>query len=304
VAFAWTGDNPNARTGTTPWVNGYTNKIDGEDVALVTIASSGGTITTAGTADIDGQWNTGTVDLGNGTYTVTMQEYLPIDTAHANPLMPISSALTLTVTCFVAGTRIHTTAGEVPVEELRIGHRVPVLQGAVQPIRWIGHRRVDCARHPQPHSVWPVRVRAGAFGPGQPARDLRLSPDHAIYLMDVLIPVKYLIDGNSVVQEPVNEVTYYHVELPQHSVLLAEGLPVESYLDTGDRANFANGEGPMRLFPDFATPSLDTASVWEAKGCAPLIIVGPQVDAARLLLAGRAAMNKSQWPEARTRRMG
>ena len=48
--------------------------------------------------------------------------------------------------------------------------------------------------------------------------------------MDVLIPVKYLIDGNSVFQVPVNEVTYYHVELPQHSVLLAEGLPVESYL--------------------------------------------------------------------------
>ncbi len=305
IAFGWTGENPNATVGATPWVSFYTNKIDGGDVARITIApASGPSIATTGTADIDGQWNTGTVDLGNGTYTVTMQEYLPTDTAHANPLTPISSALTLTVTCFVAGTRIHTTAGEVPVEELCIGHRVPVLLGAVQPVTWIGHRRVDCARHPQPHSVWPVRVRAGAFGPGQPARDLHLSPDHAVYLMDVLIPVKYLIDGNSVVQEPVNEVTYYHVELPQHSVLLAEGLPVESYLDTGDRSNFANGEEPMRLFPDFATSSLDTASVWEAKGCAPLIIVGPQVDAARLLLAGRAIMNRSQWPEAQTRRMG
>ena len=60
----------------------------------------------------------------------------------------------------------------------------------------------------------------------------------------------------------------------------------------------------MRLFPDFATPSPDTASVWEAKGCAPLTIVGPQVDAARLLLAGRTAMNRSRWPEARTRKMG
>ncbi len=29
--------------------------------------------------------------------------------------------------------------------------------------------------------------------------------------------------------------SYYHVELPHHDVLLAQGLPAESYLDTGNR---------------------------------------------------------------------
>jgi hypothetical protein len=79
-------------------------------------------------------------------------------------------------------------------------------------------------------------------------------------------------------------VTYYHVELPRHAVLLAEGLPAESYLDIGDRTNFANGGGPRRLFPDFSTVPHDVVALWEAKGCAPLTIVGPEVEAVRRLL--------------------
>ena len=55
-----------------------------------------------------------------------------------------------------------------------------------------------------------------------------------MFVDDVLIPVKYLINGVTIEQVPVQEVTYYHVEVPHHAVLLAEGLPAESYLDTGD----------------------------------------------------------------------
>jgi hypothetical protein len=129
-----------------------------------------------------------------------------------------------------------------------------------------------------------VRISAGAFGPGRPCRDLWLSPDHAVYVADVLIPMKHLINGEAspsgltrgtIAQVPRDTVTYYHVELPAHGVLLAEGLPAESYLDTGDRTNFANGGGPIALHPDFAS------RVWEAEGCAPLVVTGPVLDATR-----------------------
>jgi hypothetical protein len=134
---------------------------------------------------------------------------------------------------------------------------------------------VDCTQHPEPHKVWPVRIRAGAFGQGRPCDDLWLSPDHALFVGDVLIPVKYLVNGVTIAQVPVQEVTYYHVELSHHAVLLAEGLPAESYLDTGDRTNFANGGGPITLYPDFSS------RVWDAEGCAPLVVTGPQLDSAR-----------------------
>ena len=82
---------------------------------------------------------------------------------------------------------------------------------------------MDCTRHREPLKVWLLRIAAGAFGPGWPSRELWLSPDHAVYIGDVLILVKYLINGTSFEQVTVDEVTYYHMELPLHSVLLAEG---------------------------------------------------------------------------------
>jgi hypothetical protein len=68
-----------------------------------------------------------------------------------------------------------------------------------------------------------------------PRRDLLLSPDHAVYVDGALIPIRYLINGRSIVPTASRTVIYYHLELPRHDVLLAEGLPAESYLDTGNR---------------------------------------------------------------------
>ena len=184
--------------------------------------------------------------------------------------------------CFAAGTRITTATGKCPVESLRPGDLVVTATGATAEVVWLGHRRVDCRRHPKPHDVWPVQVSAGAFGAGVPGRDLRLSPDHAVYVDGVLIPIRYLINGCTVVQEPVVEVTYYHVELPNHGVLLAEGLPCESYLDTGNRGAFANGGGAMMMHPDFA---LD---VWNKAACAELVVAGAHLEAAKSVLLARA----------------
>ena len=189
---------------------------------------------------------------------------------------------TFSIVCFAAGTHIRTASGETPVEQLCVGDHVHTLLGSpTRPIAWIGQRRVNCRRHPKPTQVWPVRVSAGALGPALPSRDLHLSPDHAVFLQDVLIPVKHLINGTSIVQVPVDEVTYHHIELTRHDVVFAEGQPAESYLDVGDRGKFDNGGKVMALHPDFSTHRNDASLVWEARGCAPLVVCGPQFDAAR-----------------------
>ncbi len=211
---------------------------------------------------------------------------LTFDTAaHATLAFATPGALEDQVApCFVAGTRISTERGEVAVEDLCEGDRVQVvLGGPAEPVVWVGHRTLDCSRHPQPRKVWPVRISAGAFGPHRPWRDLWLSPDHAVYIGDVLIPVKHLVNGSSIVQVPREMVTYYHVELAAHSVLLAEGLAAESYLDIGDRSSFANGGGVLALYPDFAS------RVWDAEGCAPLVVTGAELDTARRWVNGLAS---------------
>jgi hypothetical protein len=179
------------------------------------------------------------------------------------------------VTCFVSGTRIATEIGEVCVQDFVVGDLVRTISNRFVPIKWIGHRRLGCSRHPEPRKVWPVCVRAGAFGEGMPYRDLWLSPDHAVFVDGVLIPIKHLINGCTIKQKPRAEVIYYHIELEQHDVLFAEGLPVESYLDTGDRSKFANGGDIVQLFPEFTCRSSAVTALWEAKGCAPLIVTGP-----------------------------
>ena len=201
--------------------------------------------------------------------------------------LPTALGVSAEVPCFAAGTRLRTPRGDVAVESLRAGDLVVTASGEFRPVKWIGHRDVDCVRHAAPEKVWPVRVAAHAFGANLPVRDLYLSPDHALFVGGVLIPVKQLINHDTVEQRPVDAVTYYHVELDRHDVLLAEGLPAESFLDTGNRIAFANGGGVTQLHPDFVP---DWASlIWEAKACARLVVYGPELEAARAQLRRAAA---------------
>jgi Hint domain len=188
------------------------------------------------------------------------------------------------ISCFAAGTRIATPAGELLVETLCIGDLVCTASGPTRMITWIGHRRVDCDRHADPASILPMRIATGAFAPGQPARDLLLSPDHAVFFDGALIPIKYLLNGDTVHQVPAREVTYFHIELEKHDIVLADGLPVESYLDTGSRSAFANGGGAIQLHPGFASSDSQTSLRWEADGHAPLVVSGPHVERARRVL--------------------
>ena len=187
---------------------------------------------------------------------------------------------TNTVACFHVGTAIATSGGEVAVERLAAGQCVLTAAGEVREIVWIGQRRIDVRRHPEPVRAWPVRVEAHAFAPGIPRRTLLLSPDHAVFVDGVLIPIRYLINGASIAQEPRDRVQYFHIELAAHDVLLAEGLACESYLDTGNRADFEAAPA-MTLHPDFSTAR------WDTDACAALHMDGPVVAAVRARLCAR-----------------
>lgn len=202
----------------------------------------------------------------------------------------------IAVECFAAGTLIMTERGPIPVEQLRVGDRVRALPAeSWEPIIWIGHRTLDCRRHPDPAKLRPVRIRAGAFGGNRPSRDLLLSPNHCVFVNGVLIPIKCLINRQTIRQVSVHRVTYFHVELARHSAILAEGLPAESYLDNGDRASFGNN-GVIQLFPDFSGYRHDINR--EANAFAPFVVHGAELDAVRQLL-DEVARDRRYAPRAR-----
>jgi collagen type I alpha len=214
-------------------------------------------------------------DSGHSQLTAIQTANLTIAAGHALALIgPIQTDI-VEQACFVAGTQIETPDGPVAVEALTVGQPVTLARGGTAPVQWIGYRTLDGTRHRLPREAWPLRISAGAFGDGLPRRDLLLSADHAVFCDDMLIPVKCLANGTTIARVPVDSVTYFHVELPCHDVMLAEGLAVESYLDTGNRAAFANGGEVIARSPELASQA------WEARGCLPLIVSGSRLEAAR-----------------------
>jgi hypothetical protein len=183
--------------------------------------------------------------------------------------------------CFAEGTRIATPDGLVPVEALQQGDLVKTAMGrGPRSIVWLGHRRIAPPSLPNAAMANPIRIAAGAFGHGLPVRDLRVSPEHAIFIDSVLIQARHLVNGSSIVQEQVDEVDYYHIELESHDVVYAEDLPAESWLDTGSRAFFDNAS-VVDLRPGFdATP--------KTEACAPIIEEGAILDVVRQRLGQRA----------------
>ncbi len=206
-----------------------------------------------------------------------------------------NTTITLNPPCFAEGTCILTEQGDVAVEHLRLGDTVVLADGRTAPIIWLGHRRIDLTRHAQPEQARPILIEAGAIADGVPARDLLVSPDHALYLDKHLIPAKTLINGATIRQIAARSVTYYHVELPAHAVLYAEATPAESYLETGNRGAFEDNGGALSLHPDFAQ------SRREAESCARFAVDGLVVERVRSRILDRAGIATTSDPATRIR---
>jgi hypothetical protein len=192
--------------------------------------------------------------------------------------------------CFATGTRIRTDRGEVAVEDLRAGDRVATVSGQgapFKPVLWMGRRRVILAGHPNADAIAPIRIRAGALAENTPSRDLLVSPDHCMFLGGALVPARLLVNGSSItVERGMPEVTYFHVELEQHDVLLAEGAAAESWLDCDNRGWFENA--PVAQLAVAGTLA-EAGTGWDAnRACAPLLHGGEQLAAIREAIAARA----------------
>jgi hypothetical protein len=136
--------------------------------------------------------------------------------------------------CFAAGTQIATPTGERRVEDLRLGDLVQTVDGGAQPILWVGGGPVLTS----PDHL-PVCIAAGVLGA---KRDLRVSGEHLLVFRDaaaerlfgeeeVLIAAKELVGLPGVTQDATPRIMgYFHVLMPDHHLLIADGVASESLL--------------------------------------------------------------------------
>ena len=154
---------------------------------------------------------------------------------------PGAGANDFTTICFMPGTLVATPGGEAAVESLRAGDLVLTAEGGAEPVRWMGRQTVS-TRFADPLRVLPIRITAGALAEGLPKRDLLVSPDHALLLDGTLVHAGALVNGTTIRREAAVPATftYWHVELADHSLVLAEGVPAETFIDNVDRMAFDN----------------------------------------------------------------
>ena len=136
--------------------------------------------------------------------------------------------------CFLRGTKILTDAGETAIENLSVGDLVSTVSGQSLAIKrvdsWVVERKPG---QDWTDDVAPIKVCRSALAPNVPHRDLYLSPSHALYLDGVLVCVGGLVNDRSIVRcakGELDQLSYFHLELEGHHVILAEGAPAESLL--------------------------------------------------------------------------
>jgi hypothetical protein len=189
------------------------------------------------------------INTGSATYSLQLDQNYSGFTFQPSP--DNANGTEFTVICFFPGTRVATADGEKAIENLQIGDLVTIVGGASRHIRWVGRQTVS-TRFGDPLRVLPIRICAEALRKGVPARDLLVSPDHGLLIGDVLVQAGALVNGTTIVREAnvPERFTYYHVELDDHSLILAENTPAETLIDHVDRCCFDNWEEYRERYPE------------------------------------------------------
>ena len=143
--------------------------------------------------------------------------------------------------CFTPGTRIETPSGLRRVEDIAVGDLVCTMDRGAVPVCWTGRTSLSARDLREQARLRPVFIAKGAFGPGAPARDMLVSPQHRILQVghqvellfgcdEVLVPALHLVNGSTVrqVMRPAG-VDYLHLAFDRHEVVMSDGLPTESF---------------------------------------------------------------------------
>ena len=149
------------------------------------------------------------------------------------------------VVCFLAGSMIRTSEGDVAVEDIQIGDQLVTFdwehdREVTRPVVWVGkaHAKVR-AGLPDDEAGYPVRVLKDAVADGVPYKDMLITAEHCLFFEGKFVPVRMLVNGVSIFYDKsITSYDYYHVETEQHAVIMADGMLTESYLDTGNRRAF------------------------------------------------------------------
>lgn len=183
------------------------------------------------------------------------------------------------ITCFLPDSMIRTPEGDVAVQDIQVGDSVVAYMDGQQVVRkvvWAGKTRVAVkAGLPDDEAGYPVRILKDALAESVPYKDMLVTPEHCLFFNGLFTPVRMLVNGASIFYDhSITSYDYYHIETEQHSVIVADGVMTESYLDTGNRGSFRQ-EGTV---VSLNAGSHKTARTWAEDAAAPLVVAQAVVE--------------------------
>ncbi|GBQ12315.1 outer membrane protein [Swaminathania salitolerans LMG 21291] len=193
----------------------------------------------------------------NGGFTVTVSSGATVSDptlVNGGGRLVVSGSLSTSgaAPCFLADTMIEMENGETAVQDIRIGDVVVAyVDGArvARPVIWAGWTQaVIRSDLPDDLAGYPVRILKDALGENRPYKDLLVTAEHCLFVEGAFVPVRMLVNGRSVFYDrSFSGYVYYHIETDDHSVIMADGVLTESFLDTGHRGSFRQ-EGDIVAF--------------------------------------------------------
>ena len=145
--------------------------------------------------------------------------------------------------CFLPGSLINTPYGTKAVEDLSVDDEIiAYVDGVATPRRvtWTGQAHCNVRSHrPDDEAGYPVRILKDAIADGVPFKDMLITAEHCLFFDGKFVPARMLVNGRSIFfDKSITSYDYYHIETEDHSVIMADGMLTESYLDTGNRHAF------------------------------------------------------------------
>jgi hypothetical protein len=161
----------------------------------------------------------------------------------------LGNAITLastSVVCFLEGTQILTEKGYKSIQNVKVGENV-VVAGKIKnktcdlksvqlkKVKWMGRFKV----YEFNTETAPICFQKNSLGENVPNCDLFVSPNHGMMVDGKIVIAKKLVNDSTIYQSSeIDSIIYYHLELEDHSVIVANGAMTESYLDCKNRIEF------------------------------------------------------------------
>ncbi len=161
------------------------------------------------------------------------------ETNHQDETLGLVAFETGLILCFTPDTLITTPLGPVDIKSLKAGDLIITKDNGLQPIRWIGSKRVSYLRQMVDPHLQPVTIPAHFFGAGVPSRPLKVSPQHRILVSgyemqlnygesEVFVAAKSLLTHAHIPSPKPEETEYIHIMFDTHQVIYANGVETES----------------------------------------------------------------------------